>query len=147
MTDMWDYGDGEIDRSYVIGFFTPASTSITAGMPVKPNATGANYVGCTVTSAVGDGFGVALKTPVSTSDNIPVLILGVYKFLAGGAVTVGTGVINSHLAGKGYVVAPGTVAIGNFAAFGGASYILGMALQSAAAAEDEILVLVGECFA
>lgn len=152
-TDYWPEGDGLISEGYSIGFFYADSTSITAGQGVIPGSSAASRCAVTVSAGIGDGFGVALKTPVAVGDIIPVLILGVYKFLAGtngtaaSIPTIGKGVMNSHVAGYGHVCRPCVASnpslLNTLACFAGASYILGIALQSATVEGDEILVLVG----
>jgi len=148
-TDWWPDQDGRIVDGCTVGFCYADSTSITANQAVKVGTSASGRLAVTVAAACGDGIGIALKAPVAVGDPVPVLFYGLMKLTAcyGGAaattgkISIGSFVMNSAVAG----VCGGSMAETTLQSLAcGASYILGLALQSATATSDEILVLVGK---
>jgi len=144
-TDYWPDQDGRISDGFTIGYCYADSTDITAGGYVKVGSPASGRVAVTVAAAVGDAIGVILKAPVVEGEHIPVLFYGVMKLTqssVGDTTTVGEFVMNSANSGFVHMAVPlwSGLVLG-----GGASYILGMALQTTTANGDEILVLVGKC--
>jgi len=148
MVDYWSKEEGAIFDacSYILP--CRASTVIVLGSAVKATTTQTDgAIEVAPATAVGDGFAVACKAAAADDDVIPVLFYGVYKMLTTGtAVTIlmGSTVMNSITTSVISTMNLGATTA-TMVAFGGASYILGMALQKAAAVGDEILILVGKC--
>ena len=149
--DMWDSEEGYICQGTDIGFCTLGS-AVVAGDCVKFGTSAANQIVLSKWTALGDSVGIAKKGGV-TGDIIPVVFYGVVKLCANQIVTVGSCVRSAATAGT-------TVTYGNCVAIGintgatsdvaytlnnatGTMHILGLALQDAATAGDEILVLIG----
>ena len=142
VTDKWPDEEGYIVEGTVIGFATLGGT-VLEGEPVKFGTAATGQVVVTTPAAVGDSFGVALKYGVS-GDIIPVAVGGVMKFVATGTFNVGEYVMGGTSA---WVQIGGATAnttkLQIFTAAGSAgSYVLGLALQTAGASGDEVLVML-----
>jgi len=148
-TDYWPDQDGRIFDCLTVNAYAE-STDITANYSVILGTSTAGIFKVSVPAAYGDACGVALKTPVAVGDYIPVMLLGVMKMLVAGfgaAATANKVLVNSFLINSS---TSGVVAIGNAnsgtqltSLISGVSHILGLALQTGAAASDEVLVFVG----
>ena len=151
MTDYWPQEPGAVfdASSYILPCYPDGSISEMSSVTV--GTTVAGRLSVIVSSALGDGIGIALKeaTAAGVPERIPVLFYGVAKVTygqAGTAVTMGKFVINS-------ITTTFTTATGmetylgcdQLVLFGGASYIMGMTLQACAAGTDQGLILVGKC--
>jgi len=114
---------------------------------VKMGTSVAGRISVVASAALGDGVGIALRASASAGvpERIPVLFYGGIKTTRSNGdtnITSGNFVMNSITT---TVTDVGTMAIASLEGFGGASHILGMALQTTTADADEILVLVGKC--
>jgi hypothetical protein len=149
MTDYYPQEEGAIfdANSYILP--CRPDGEITELSSVKMGTTVAGRISVLVSAAFGDGVGIALKASsgAGVPSRIPIIFYGVVKVTAGQdgtVVTSGTFVMNSittsFAAGDGV----GTVAYDNLVVGGGASYIMGLALQTTAAGTDEFLMLVGK---
>jgi hypothetical protein len=152
MTDYWPQEEGAIfdANSYILPCYPDDTISELAA--VAMGTTSAGRISVEAADAIGDGVGVALKAATGTGapTRIPVLFYGVVKLssVATSTVTTGTFCMNNTTTTYSFGASMGldtditTLVIG-----GGASYIMGMALQGHAysALGDEILVLVGKC--
>lgn len=145
MTDQWSQAPvGSVVASgFEIGF-AYCTAGVTEGYAVKVGTHATDLVAVTVSAAIGDGIGIALKTG-SAGDTVSVLFYGVMKLDTSSAVTLGRFVCNA----SGGATVVQTTAVGSddhakYVLFGGASYVLGMALQTATSG-DEILILIGKC--
>jgi len=153
MTDYWPDKDGLIADGFTIGFCYADDTTITANYTVKVGTTGASKIPVAASTAIGDGIGVALKTPVAVGDMIPVCFYGLVKMVnaaTGGSdpaaltPTIGKYVMNSGLTGV-FVGQGISTNTSTYKVFSGASYVLGLCLCTVAATSDEFPVLVGKC--
>lgn len=135
-TDWYPSQEGRIADGLTITAI--AGGSIVEGSAVKFGTSASGQITVQAASAVGDGFAVAIRA-ASTGDPVGILVFGLYKMTMGGTdVTQGSIVLNS---GTIYAVY-GTIASSR--AWGGSSFLLGMAMQSATADGDEALVLIGK---
>ena len=153
-TDYWPDQDGRIFDCLTVSAYAE-STSITANYAVMMGTSTSGILKVTVPSSsnLGEGFGIALKTPVAVGDYIPVMLLGICKTIVAGfgaaasvqKVMVGSLVINSGVTG---IIGVGDANSGVFLTplWKGSSCILGKALQSGVSASDEVLIFVGKCF-
>jgi len=151
MTDMWPQEEGAVfdANSYILPCYPEGTISEMSS--VKPGATTtAGRIDVTASTALGDGIGIALKeaTGAGVPERIPVLFYGACKVLysqTGTAVVMGEIVMNSITT----TYYSGAATVGNLwadlEAGGGASFIMGIALQACAAGDDEGLILVGKC--
>ena len=150
MTDFWPEKDGLVADGFTVGFCYADHTTITANYPVTYGTHAASRLAVDVCAAIGDGIGVALKTPVAVGDMIPVCFYGIVKMVVGttgvGAYIPAIGKYVHSDANLGVINAQGgSTNTSTYKLFGGASYVLGIALQTPVAAADEFLVLVGKC--
>jgi hypothetical protein len=143
MTDLWPSQDGCIIEGFSIANCY-CTQGVTEGYAVTSHGCAgvtAHQIPIDVSNAVGDGIGIALKTGVA-GETIPVLFYGVYKMDTDKVCAIGAFVTNSS--GGQYASYLGaTHTYAKLMVGAGASYVLGMALQTAAAG-DEILILVGK---
>lgn len=149
MTDYYPQEEGAVfdANSYILPCRPDDTTSEMSS--VKVGTTVAGRISVTVSAAFGDGIGIALKaaTGAGAPSRIPVLFYGIVKVTAGQSgtvVTSGTFCTNSitttYACGDGFGLSQySTLVVG-----GGASYVMGMALQTTAAGTDEFLMLVGK---
>ena len=137
MTDHWPYQTGLIQDGFTCGFCY-CTAGVTEGYAVKVGTHATGKVPVTVSAGVGDAIGIALKTG-STGDTIPVVFLGIVRMDTSSNVTIGQYVMGAS--GGATVVYVGTGFSTNGVLFGGASYVLGRALQTATSG-DEILIYV-----
>lgn len=141
MTDLWPDEEGLIVAGLDVGFFY-ANNTVTEGSPVKLATGTSGYIKCQNGAAVGDAIGVALKSASST-EYVPIALTGVIKIVmctgGEGAVTTGDFLINSLTQ-----VCKASGASTNYKAFGGSSYMLGLALQPGTATGDELLMWLGK---
>jgi len=142
MTDRWDTQDGLIVSGFEIGF-CKCKSGVTEGYAVTQHGVSqtTDVLWVDVSDAVGDGVGIALKTG-SANEFIPVLFYGVYKMDTTSNVTVGQFVIGASGGATCLYTGAGDLSA-KYMVFGGSSYILGYALQTATSG-DEILILVGK---
>jgi len=145
-TDWYPSEEGAIfeDAAFILPCYPDAA--ITEMSSVKPGTSAAGRVSVAASTAMGDGIGVALRAATDTAvpERIPVLFYGGIKTTRSNGstnITSGNFVMNSITT---TVTDVGTMAIASLDGFGGASHILGMALQTTTADSDEILVLVGK---
>jgi len=147
-TDYWPQEENAIWRTLIVPMY-PDDTILECSC-VKPGTTVAGRISTLQSAALGDAWGVALKSAtVGVPERIPVMLHGIVKMLTGGStaqvIEAGKGVMNSITTTVHATDDVGTYTDANNAMFIGASHTLGMALQSAstAAAGDEILIHVG----
>lgn len=129
-----------LTSGYEIGFCY-CTAGVTEGYAVKVGTHATGKIPVTVSAAVGDGIGITLKTG-SAGDYVPVLFYGAIKMDTSSNVTIGGIVMGAS--GGATVMAVGTGMTTNNKLFGGNSYALGMAMQTATSG-DEIVILVGKC--
>lgn len=146
MTDQWTKvptGQPICAGHYEIGFCY-CTAGVTEGYVVKVGTHATDYVPVTVSAAIGDGIGVALKTGAA-GEYVPVLFYGAIKLDTSAAVTIGKFVVNASGGATVVQICPvGSDISATLKVFGGSSYVLGLALQTATSG-DEIVVLVGKC--
>ncbi len=147
MADYYPQEEGAVfdANSYIIPCYPDGAISEMSS--VKLGTTVSGRISVIVSSALGDGCGIALKaaTGAGAPSRIPIIFYGIVKVTGGSAgtvITTQTFIINSITTA---FVGTGTCAAANVKLFGGASYIMGMALQTTAAGTDEFLLLVGKC--
>jgi hypothetical protein len=149
MTDYWPQEEGAIfdAESYILPC-RPDDT-ISELSSVKVGTTVAGRISVTVSAALGDGIAIALKAATSAGvpTRIPCIFYGVCKVTygqSGTAVTMGSFVMNS-ITTTFLTNDCGGFTTSDMKVFGGASYVMGMALQACAAGTDEGIILVGKC--
>lgn len=139
MTDQWTrQGTGVVVE---LGFecgFCYCTAGVTEGYAVKVGTHATDQVPITVSAGVGDALAIALKTG-SAGDYVPAMFQGIIKMDTTSNVTLGTYVMGAS--GGATVLGVGTGFSTNGVLFGGASYVLGRALQTATSG-DEILIYV-----
>lgn len=142
MTDFWPSEKGLIVEGLTIGFFY-CTAAVAEGAPCKMGTPASGRIAVTTAAAFGDAMLVALKAG-GIGETIPCAESGVMKMTVAqaAAVTAGDFVMNS--AEVGVKIGQGGSNSTLLKLFGGDSYVLGMALQTSAAASDEILVLLGK---
>ena len=144
-TDWWPEQSGRLTDGLTI-MCNAYDANITEGACVKSYATNtASQLLVQIGASIGDSWGIALKACASAGEAVPVLAYGLYKCTLDSGST-------GQAAGK-YVVSGATpthvttnpiTAVAKLCAFGGSSYILGMALQASTAGSDSIIVFVGK---
>lgn len=143
-TDYWPTEELAINVWGDFGF-AYADGAITEGKPVKLGTSAASRVAVAAGAAKGDAIGIALKAAAAAGDYIPVALSGIVKVVVAscpvGVDTVANGdfVMNSAT----WVVPVGLDLENQGKAFGGSSYVLGLALQAGTTDSDEILILLG----
>lgn len=137
MTDDWPYQTGLIQDGFTCGFCY-CTAGVTEGYAVKVGTHVSGKVPVTVSAGLGDAIGIALKTG-DAADYVPVVFQGIYRMDTTSGVTLGTYVMGAS--GGATVVYVGTGFSTNGVLFGGASYALGRALQTATSG-DEILIYI-----
>jgi hypothetical protein len=150
MVDYWPQEEGAVfdAGSYILPCRPDGAISEMSS--VKLGTTVAGRISVVVSAACGDGHGIALKeaTGAGVPSRIPVLFYGACKVLynADGAIVAGTFFMNDITTTFTAGANLGTVqmAATSLALAGGASYVMGLVLQSTAASEEG-LVLVGKC--
>jgi hypothetical protein len=149
MTDFYPQEEGCVFdyNAYIVPCYPDAAISELSS--VKVGTTAAGRISVTASSALGDGIGIALRASTSAGapSRIPVLFRGIIKMATSGLVTAhgavsGSFAINSITTTC--TALGGAEVYARLVAGGGASYIMGMWLQTAAAAGDECLLLVGK---
>ena len=146
MVDFWPSEEREIVPGLSIGF-AYCEAAVAEGAPVKVGATTtAGRVQVTTAAAVGDSFAVAMKYGAAYA-YIPVAYSGVIKMTVCNETNIACGqlVLNSAEAGVGLANADIIIHNSFYPWMGGASHVLGLALQAATNQGDEILVLIGHC--
>ena len=143
MVDYWPQEEGCVFDADAYILPCRPDDAILEMSAVKVGTTVAGRISVLPSAAIGDGIGIALKaaTAAGAPSRIPVLFRGIAKVLVD-AVGATTGV---------FAVNNVTTAFGNAATnvvtdlvlFGGASYIMGLFLQTGAAG-SEVLLLVGK---
>jgi len=137
MTDHWTYQTGLIQDGFTCGFCY-CTAGVTEGYAVKVGTHATGKVPVTVSAGVGDAIGITMKTG-SAGDYVPVVFQGIYRMDTAGNITIGHYAMGSS--GGATVIDVGTGFSTNGVLFGGASYVLGRALQTATSG-DEILIYV-----
>jgi hypothetical protein len=140
-TDWYPTQEGRLVDGLTISAI--AGGAIVEGSAVKFGTSASGQITVQAASAIGDGFAVSIKA-ASTGDPVGVLVFGLYKMTIGGTdLTQGSFVINS---GTIYAVYAAITSANYFSLvkFGGASHMLGQAMQSATADGDEAIVFVGK---
>lgn len=147
MTDYYPQEEGAVfdAESYILPCRPDGAISEMSS--VKVGTTAAGRISVIVSAALGDGIGIALRasTGVGTPDRIPIIFYGIVK-----ATSSGTGY--GAVAGSFAMNSVTTTCCGLSGAQdwldlkigGGASYVMGMWLQSEGAVGDECLMLVGK---
>jgi hypothetical protein len=149
MTDRWNKKDGVLFDFKCILPCT-ASTVILEGSCVTVTTTQTDgEIEVAPSTVLGDGIGVATRAAAADGDTIPVLFYGVYKMMVAGtanSILMGSMVMNSITTTVAAVKDCGTWGVAQSIAFGGTSYILGMALcKGSTGGTEEIPILVGKC--
>jgi hypothetical protein len=155
-TDIYPQEEGAVfdANSYILPCYPLGSISEVSAVAL--GTTTAGRISVEAADALGDGQGIALKaaTGAGVPSRIPVLFYGVCKVSIKATETVTTGAMcMNHSTPTQFTFGASTgimtTAIATLAITGGASYIMGMALQGgggpAASRSDEILILVGKC--
>jgi len=153
-TDVYPQEEGAIfdANSYILPCYPDDTISEVSG--VKMGTTVSGRISVAAGTVLGDSVGIALKAATGTGapTRIPVLFYGVCKLSIKATETVTSGTMCMNSATPTLFTFAASLGTNNFdttCAGGGASYIMGMALQGgggpAAARSDEILVLVGKC--
>jgi hypothetical protein len=150
MVDLWSTETGAVFDACSIIIPMTATAAITEGYPVhfavSTTAQVDKTIYVTMIAAPCDSYFVATRAALAAGDVIGVLTYGPYKMSTSGI----------RIAAGSFVAASQTNCVGEcwqlgfgpstFPAYGTqASYILGMAMQTAVTARDSILVLVGKC--
>jgi hypothetical protein len=163
LTDYWDGEEGAIfdANSYIIP--CTATAAISEGQAVKmapalPTGSTSRTLSVTGVILLGDGWGLATRAASAINDVVPIMCYGVYKMRYSGAVATsslqaGSIVMSSYASDCGTLctstvdaaLGAGLGGLASLRTFNGSSYIIGMALQSAVAPRDEVLILVGKC--
>lgn len=142
MTDLWPDEKGLIVPGLDIGFFY-VNAAVTEGACVKLVTGTSGLIKCDDATTTGDAFGIALKAG-SAAAYVPVAVSGVVRVTRDNgttAITTGDFCMNSTT----NVSALGTAATTTLKVMTGSSYVLGLALQPAAADGDQFLLLLGKC--
>ena len=147
MTDYYPQEEGAVfdASSYIIPCYPDGAISEMSSVTV--GTTVAGRVSVIVSSALGDGIGIALKeaTGAGVPTRIPVLFYGVAKVSdgnrAGYLSIAGSFAINSVTTA--FMTLSGAQDYADLVVGGGSSYIMGMWLQSGGAL-GEALLLVGK---
>ena len=149
MTDFWPQEEGAIfdAESYIIPCYPDGAISEMSS--VKFGTTVAGRVSVIVSAAIGDGVGIALRaaTGAGVPSRIPVIFYGIVKATTSGLAAVYHAIAGSFACNS--ITTTCTALAGaeiwtDLKVGGGASYIMGMWLQTAPAAGDEALLLVGK---
>ena len=153
MTDYWSKEEGAIFDAYSYIIPCYASAAVTEGSCVTgyTSAPADGFIYVTMSSALGDGVGVAVRAALAAGDVIPVLFYGMFKFIVHWAtvstpVGFGSFVVNSITTTVVSTVCAGwnNASATCSAVLGGGSFILGMCVQKQAVSNDEALILVGK---
>ncbi len=142
--DWWPTQTGRI----VDGLTIPciAEGAILEGSAVKYGTSTSGQITVAAAAALGAGFGVAIRYAAATGDPVPVMVHGLYKMIRSNtttAITQGHFVMNSTTVYVTDVAGAGTYTVANLLMVKGTSYILGLAMQSAATTLDSIVILIG----
>jgi len=141
VTDYWPQEEGYIVEGAPVMMCKTAGTIVEmACVEINASAT-AGEVLVDHGSNVGDSIGVCLRACTVTGQMVPVAFGGVVKMLSAGAF-----VVQEHVIGNG----ADTSAVIRSATYGsddlyfneGTAWILGIALQAAIGAGDEVLILL-----
>jgi hypothetical protein len=139
-TDWWPTQEGRLAEGLTISAI--AGATITENTFMKFGTSASGQITVSPATAVGDGWGVALKG-VASGEPVPVMVLGLTKVSVGEAITQGNILVNS---GPTYAMFGGIASNTTYAVmFGGNSHMLGTAMQTSTASADEIAILVGRC--
>jgi len=145
MTDNWSTQFGRIHDILCIP--CESGDAIVEGSAVKVGTEAADKIVVNPSAALADGPGVALKAASAAGEVIPVMFHGVFKCIrknGSQAIAMFDFVVNCITATNGATqVTKAVNASTYYKAFNGGSWMLGMALQEAAANGDYFLVLVG----
>jgi hypothetical protein len=146
--DYYPNKDGYIEDGHVMAMCAAEDVTMVAGSLVQFSAdpSTAGYITVKISAARGDASGICLRTPTAIGDTVPVCFQGVVKCIAHDAITIG-----SLIASAATTISTVTEALSDNAGISqmynaGTAHILGTALQAAATAADEILVLVGRIY-
>ena len=142
MTDLWPSEERQIVPGFEIGFCY-CNDAVTEGACVKLATGTSGLVKVEDATSQGDATGIALKTGAQYT-TVPVAFYGVLKVkLDNGTTMVTTGDFCMNSTTN---VSPlGTASATTLKVMTGSSYVLGLALQPAAADGDEFLLLLGKC--
>ena len=146
MTDYYPQEEGAVfdANSYIIPCYPDGA--VTEMSSVKPGTTVAGRISVAASTALGDGWGIALKAATDTGvpRRIPVIFYGVVKVTdsstAGYLAYAGSFAINSITT----TYASEFYSPAELKPWGGDHYIMGMWLQGTGVAADECLLLVGK---
>ena len=143
MVDYWPQEEGCVFDADAYILPCRPDDAILEMSAVKVGTTVAGRISVLPSAAKGDGIGIALKaaTAAGAPSRIPVLFRGIAKVIADAqAATAGVFAVNNITT---EFRDAATNVVGNLVLFTGASYIMGMWLQSGAAGSD-VLLLVGK---
>jgi hypothetical protein len=149
MTDFYPQEEGAIfdADSYIIPCYPDGAVTELAS--VKFGTTVAGRISIAQSTALGDGFGIALKeaTGAGAPSRLPILVRGIVKVTQSGLATKWCAVAGSYMINSiitTYTCLGGAQDWLDLKVGGGASYIAGMCLQTGTAAGDEVLLLFGK---
>jgi len=148
MADFWPQETGAIfdAGSYILPCYPDDTISELSSVKVGTTASG--RISVTVSAAMGDGIGVALKAATSAGvpSRIPVLFYGAVKVTTSGTgynAFAGSYAMNSITTT--FCALGGAQDFADLSVGGGASHHMGMFLQTAASVGDSVVLLVGKC--
>lgn len=146
MTDFYPQEEGAIfdAYSYIIPCYPDGAISEMSS--VKLGTTVAGRISVAASAAIGDGVGIALRAAsgAGAPTRIPILFQGVAKVTFTPAVAAGEFCMNLAAPTTFTAGADNTSTVATMVWGGGASYMMGMVLQSTGGAADEALILVGK---
>ena len=142
-TDWWPSQEGRIADGLTINCI--AGTAVAEGDAVKFGTSTLSQITVVPGTEHGDSWGIAIRAAAAGMP-VPVLVYGLYKCIMS---TVANGEQGQACANYANNAVTSCEDLGLLEAtaipFGGVSIVLGMLMQTATAAADEILVLVGKC--
>ena len=137
VTDWYPDEEGSIVDGLICGFCY-ADGEIAEGNIVKWGTSASGRVAVAVSTAVGDGIGVALKAASGAGAYIPVAFSGIVKMTVDETLAIGDLVISESSIAIVGVGASTTLTINS-----ATQKIIGCLMQAATDEADEVLVLLG----
>ena len=143
-TDWWPSQEGRVSDGFTINIIAEGATTEASACKFGTSTSGQMTV--TDAAGLGDGWGVMLRAAGAAGEAIPVVILGNVKMTVSNGTdqpVQGEIVMNSTTIYCTDVGSVGTFTSANLVGSSGSSYLLGMAMQTATATGDEIVICVG----
>lgn len=145
-TDWWPSQEGRIADGLTLNCI--AEGAIVEGSAVKFGTSTSGQITVAAGAALGDSWGVAVKAAAAAGDPVPILVYGLYKMTVDngtGQPVQGEFVMNSLTTTVTSTEDCGFTASTSAAmTTTGGSYLLGMAMQSATADADELVIFIGK---